>query len=100
MFFFSLFVFKGIPSFIDSYDFSTKKSIKLSFIKPIGTVMLLYWFLDLVLLVLSLGQRQEKVGIFTSSIMVGVFSFSIGLLYLISEIAYVQEKRTQLEETI
>ena len=98
MFFFSFFTFKGIPSFIDSYDFSAKKAIKLSFIKPIGAVMLLYWFIDLVLLVLSLGQRQEQIEFFSSAITIGVFLFSIGLLYFISEIAYVQEKQIQLEE--
>lgn len=99
MFFFSFFTYKGIPSFIDSYDFNTKKAIKLSFIKPIGFVMLLYWCFDLVLSVLSLGQRQGKIGVFDSAIIIGGFSVSIGLLYIISEIAYVQEKQIQLEET-
>lgn len=99
MFFFSFFIFKGLPSFIDSYDFSTKNAIKLSFIQPIGAVMLLYWFVDLVLLVLSLGQRQEQIGFFSSAIMIGGFSFSIGLLYFVSEIAYVQEQQMRLEET-
>jgi len=61
--------------------------------------MLLYWCFDLVLLFLSLGQRQEKIGVFDSAIIIGGFLFSIGLLYLISEIAYVQEKQIQLEET-